>query len=511
MAIAAEFPITLAAADESAKLQRRFGRFDILFFLICTIVGVDTIASVASSGGEAFTWMLIFAAVFFVPQAMLFAELGSAFPQEGGPYMWTRLAFGHLAGAVNNVLYWVTNPVWLGGTLAISAVAAVEIFFNNGKTLSTPMFFVVTLVFIWISVLAAVLSFGIGKWLPTAGAFARFLLLGFFSLSVVLYAAKHGAHGLSAGGYSPTYAGFVGLVALLLFNYVGFELPNSAGGEMRDPQKDVPYAIVRSGIASFLLYAVPVGGILIVLPSTQVTNFGGFVDAIQRVFTVYGGSIASDGTPHLTGAGHALGDICAILFILCLLTSGVTWIMGSDRALAVSGYDGAAPRFLGVINARYGTPVRVNILSGIVSTITLVLAHQITSGNSAKFFGAVLGVTISTTLVSYLLIYPALWKLRVSHPDVPRPYKMPAYKALTVVLMVLLTVTVVQIIAPGTGSHWFGADFAPDGWNHGERVTYALTQIIPVLCFAVVGILFYFAGTKTRRETVATESARSSI
>jgi len=103
------------AAEERAKLQRHFGRFDILFFLICTIVGVDTIATVAQGGGEAFTWMMVFALIFFVPQALLFAELGAAFPQEGGPYMWTRMAFGHLAGAVNNFLYWITNPVWIGG------------------------------------------------------------------------------------------------------------------------------------------------------------------------------------------------------------------------------------------------------------------------------------------------------------------------------------------------------------------------------------------------------------
>ena len=131
----------------------------------------------------------------------------------------------------------------------------------------------------------------------------------------------------------------------------------------------------------------------------------------------------------------------------------------------MSGYDGAAPRFLGVINDRYGTPVRVNILSGIVSTITLVLAHQITSGNSAKFFGAVLGVTISTTLVSYLLIYPALWKLRSKSPEVPRPYRMPWHRFLTIVLMVLLAFTVVQLVAPGAPFDWFGSDVRPDGWK----------------------------------------------
>ena len=51
-------------------MQKHFGRFDILFFLVCTIVGVDTIATVAQGGGEAFTWMMIFAVVFFVPQAL---------------------------------------------------------------------------------------------------------------------------------------------------------------------------------------------------------------------------------------------------------------------------------------------------------------------------------------------------------------------------------------------------------------------------------------------------------
>src|ERR1700735_2345070 len=161
---------TAAAAKESAKLQRHFGRFDILFFLICTIVGVDTIASIAGAGGEAFTWTLIYAVIFFVPQALLFAELGTAFPQEGGPYLWTRLAFGRLAGAVNNFLYWITNPVWIGGSLTASCIGAVVIFFNHGNSLSTPMTYVVALVFVWITIVSAIVSFRYGKWLPTAGA-----------------------------------------------------------------------------------------------------------------------------------------------------------------------------------------------------------------------------------------------------------------------------------------------------------------------------------------------------
>jgi glutamate:GABA antiporter len=497
------------AAEESAKLQRHFGRFDILFFLICTIVGVDTIATVAQGGGEAFTWMMVFALLFFVPQALLFAELGAAFPQEGGPYLWTRLAFGHLAGAINNFLYWITNPVWIGGSLTISCIGAVEVFFHHGSTLPTVVWYIVALAFVWISIVAAIMSFSVGKWLPTAGAWARFLLLGLFTLTVIIYAAKHGAHGLGASSYAPSAAGFVALVGVLLFNFVGFELPSSAGEEMTNPQRDVPFAIARSTIGSVVLYALPVIGILIVLPPASITNFSGFISAIQQVFTVYGGSVAASGAVTLSGAGLVLGDACALLFILCLLTSGATWIMGSDRALAVSCYDGSGPRFLGVINAKYGTPVRVNVFSGIVATIVVILAQQITSGNAAKYFDAVLGVTISTTLISYLLIYPALWKLRRSHPSTPRPFRMPAYRVLTVVLMVLVALATVQLIAPGAGYHWFGADFIPDGWTYDQRFTFLLTEAIPVLIFICVGAAFYVMGRKTREQAAAVAAARA--
>ena len=153
---------------------------------------MDTIATVAQGGGQAFTWMMVFAVVFFVPQALLFAELGSAFPEEGGPYYWTRLAFGHLAGAINNFLYWITNPVWIGGTLTITCISAVEVFFNHGANVPTAVWFIIALAFVWLSILAAIMSFSKAKWLPTAGAFARFIVLGVFTLSVIIFAVKHG-------------------------------------------------------------------------------------------------------------------------------------------------------------------------------------------------------------------------------------------------------------------------------------------------------------------------------
>ena len=280
MAVANEYVehSTEAAVEEKAKLQKHFSRFDIFFFLICTLVGLDTLGAVSNDGAQAFTWLAFLGIFFFLPYALLTAELGSTFHEEGGAYVWTKLAFGRFAAAINAVLYWLSNPIWLGGSLTILAVTTFGDFFTP---LHGAWKYVFSLCFIWFAVWAAILSFGVGKWIPTIGAWVRMGVLGFFVLTVILYAASNGVHGVSVGEFKPTWAIFIAAVPVLFFNYVGFELPNAAGDEMEDPQKDVPFTVVRAALGTFVLYGAPILAILLVLPAKQITSLGGFIDAMK--------------------------------------------------------------------------------------------------------------------------------------------------------------------------------------------------------------------------------------
>jgi amino acid transporter len=496
---------TAAAVEEKAKLRKHFGRFDMLFFLICTLVGLDTLGAVASNGAQGFTWLIFLAAVFFVPYALLTAELGSTFTEEGGAYIWVKLAFGRVVGAVAAILYWLSNPIWLGGTLTITAVTTFNDFFFNLGSVGKYIF---ALAFIWIAVWAAILSFAIGKWIPTIGAFVRVAVLAGFTLTVIIYAISHGVHGVGVGDFKPTYAIFIAAVPVLFFNYVGFELPNSAGDEMKDPQRDVPFTVLRSAVGAVLLYGLPILAILLVLPVKQVTSLGGFIDAMKTVFTVYGGhaETAKDGTvtATLTGAGKVLGDLAALAFILALLSSGTTWIMGADRSQAVAGFDGAAPRWFGRFSARWGTPVTVNLLSGAFSTIVMVLAFQLT-GNADKYFTAVLGLAISTTTIAYLFVFPAVIKLRYSHPHVHRPYRVPGGSLGVWLAGGLCTfwaaLATLALLYPGFGTSDPDSSL-PDGWA-GQRGSYELSQFIPLLVLIGLGFVFYALGAPTRRQQAA--------
>ncbi|HEV3357903.1 MAG TPA: APC family permease [Pseudonocardiaceae bacterium] len=392
-------------STQRSRLRRDFHRFDILSFLVCTLVGLDTIGSVAANGPQGLTWMIILAVVFFVPYGLLVAELGTAFPFEGGPYVWTKLAFGRLVAGVNQIMYWISNPLWVGGTLCIIAITTFQTFF---VPLPGIWKYVAGLVFIWVGVLAVLLSFRIGRWVPTIGAIARVLLLVFFAVSVVVHAVRNGVQPLSWRDFRPSYAGFIGLVPLLIFNYVGFELPSTASEEMTDAKRDVPFAVLRSGFASFPLYGGPILGILLVLPNKQIGSLSGFIDAVKSVFTAYGGSVASDGTVTLTGWGQGLASVCAGGLIIGVLTSGVTWAMGGDRGQAVACADGAGPAWFGRISPRFGTPVRVNVLSGVVATVVMVLAFALTGGSNERYFAAGLGLAVSTTFISMYSPFPHL-------------------------------------------------------------------------------------------------------
>src|SRR5215217_4218553 len=267
---------TALALEERAKLVKSLRRFDMVFFTVCAFVGLDTLGTVASNGAQGFTWLVVLAVVFVLPYALLMAEVGSAFTQEGGPYEWSKMAFGRLQGGIAAVLYWVTNPLWVGGSLAFIATEAwSDNIFSVGSSGSVGDY-VFKLLFIWFSIGVAIASPRRGKWIPNLGAFLRLFVMGFFVLTVIIYAIDHGVHGFPVADLQPTGAIFLGLAPVLLFNYVGFELGNGAAEEMQDPQRDVPLAVVRSAIIGVALYAIPIFGIILVLPPEAVSGIGGF-------------------------------------------------------------------------------------------------------------------------------------------------------------------------------------------------------------------------------------------
>ena len=268
---------------------------------------------------------------------------------------------------------------------------------------------------------------------------------------------------------------------------------------MRDAQRDVPRSIGASAIVSVGCYVLPILAILVVMPASKVSSVAGFMDAATRSFSVYG------------SAQGVLVDLAALAFIFTLLTQGAAWMMGSDRVLAAVGMDGTFPRALGVISDRFGTPVRVNLMSGVVATGFSIVAINLASGSAATTFEIVLTIAISTVLLSYLIIYPSAVRLRRLYPDVHRPFVVPGGSAGLWICTVLATGFIALgswvAVFPGTLERLLGVDYDfHDTWGvtraHFEALTLGTLAVIAAI--AVGGLVL---GALERRRQQAPAGA----
>jgi glutamate:GABA antiporter len=461
---------------ERSKLRRELGRLDAICLLIAAIVVLDTLGSVARGGAQTLVWLAVVAVLFFVPAGLVIAELGAAFPNQGGPYVWTRLAFGRHAGSLVALIYFVETPVWVGGSAAITFVAVVD---RLIVPLEGAWRVPVALAFVWATVALAVAPLRAGKRVPLAGAAAQVGLLGFFTLTVVLYAAGHGVHAPSAGDLAPSWAVFALVAPVLVYNFLGFELPSAAGEELRDPARDVPASIVRAGALTCALYAVPVLGIVLVVPADRLTGLTGFIDALATVFVVYG------------PWGGLVGALAALALLWILVANGLTWVMASSRTQAAASLDGIGPAGLGRVSARTGTPVAATLAGGLVATATTLAAFALAGNDNSRYFSVALTLSISLLALANVVVFPALVRLRRTHPARPRPFRVPGGTAGAVAASALATgwslVALGAALWPGLGTATPDAHL-PEGFA-GQRLAFTLAELVPLALVLVAAFL----------------------
>ena len=398
-----------AAAPEG--LERVLGRADLVLFTVCAILTIDTLASSAAMGVAWFSWWAITMTVFFIPYGLITAELGSAWPGEGGVYIWVREAFGPKWGSAAAWMYWINNAYWLPSVYLIFAGTFGQMFL---KTQSTWQDAGIAIAMTWVTVVVGVVRLEISKWIPNLGALVKaliFLVLGLLGMSVFLR-GRPPANEFSLAKALPRWNDTVAYLPALLYSTFGFELMSSAGGEMKHPKRDVPRVILLSGAVIAILYAFAIGGILYAVPMEKLSIVTGTWDALAALGREFG------------RAGNTAVFVLGLAFLYACVSNVVTWSLGSNRVAAVAAEEGMLPEALGRLHPRFKTPHLAFIWTGIVSTLLLV-GGALLANTQSNVFWMTFRLTALCLLLSYLLVFPAFVVLRKRRPDQPRPYRVP--------------------------------------------------------------------------------------
>ena len=475
---------------ERDKLKTSLRRVDLVFMTLAALIAIDTIAVTAAvGGGQTLVWLVVLIVVYLVPYGMIVSELGSAFPYEGGPYVWPRLAFGRLAGAYTATFYWMSNPVWVGSTVAAVVVAAVNSLILPSSPLGTWGSIAVGLGVVWACTVLSWIELRWGKWAGAIGTVVRLLTLAIFLALVVVFLIREGkpAGTVTVNDLKPTIVGFLAVIGLLQFLFVGFELSSGAAEEMSNPQKDVPKMIVRSGIIASQVTGSMILGVLLVVPGDALSKVAGFTDAYASISGVLG------------GASTAFNYLVAALVILTAISTGTVWQQGTVRVQAVAALDGAAPLWMGRFS-KGGTPVAMNILSTLIGSAFVIVVFLVARGSLETFFAVTIAVTISLTAMMYLLIFPSIIALRGKYPDRARPFRVPG-GALGMWLCVIgaeaiIVITTITLLWPGLLDNMLGQSYDITMMWGVSRGYFETVTLSIVGFFFLVTVIFWLWGKR---------------
>src|SRR5262245_22013212 len=399
------------AGGPPLALERVLGRFDLVLFTVCAILTIDTLASSAAMGAAWFSWWAITMTVFFIPYGLITAELGAAWPGEGGVYVWVREAFGPKWGSMAAWLYWINNAYWIPSVYLIFAGTFGQIFL---KTHSAWQDAGIAIILTWLTVAVGIVRLEVSKWVPNLGAVVKaliFLALGLFGLSA-LFRGHAPANDISPSNFLPKWNDTLAYLPTLLYSTFGFELMSSAGEEMKNPQRDVPRVILWSGALIAVLYSFAIGGILFAVPIDKLSIVTGTWDALAVLGKEWG------------RAGDTVVFLLGIGFLYACVANVVTWSLGANRVAAVAAEEGVLPAALGRLHPRFKTPHLAFVAMGIVSTVLLV-GGALLSNSQSNIFWMTFRLSALFLLLCYLLVFPAFLVLRQRRPDQPRPYRLP--------------------------------------------------------------------------------------
>jgi len=426
--------VNRAASGGTLDAQPKvFGLFSMVLFSVSAILVADTVASSAAMGVQGLGFWIVLGLLFFIPYGFVTAELGSAWPDEGGIYVWVKEAFGPAWGTVTSWMYWVNVALWAPSVFVLF-VGSLEVAF--GVDVSPLWECIIVIGMVWAIVLIGILPLSWSKFVPNLSAAVKVIVLAGLGAMGVAYAAKNGtANSFALDQWVPSWnEDSLSFLPIVIYSYMGFELMSSAGGAIKEPKRDVPKMIVLAGAAILAVYTFATFGILAAIKTEDVSIVTGIVDALQLQFDAV-----------LSGWSW-LFDLVVVGLLFTFFGNMVTWSIGANQTIGATGLDKTAPGVFGHVNRRFGTPDYAFVLMGVIATAITVVAYAL-DPDQANVFWTLFALSSIVFLMPYLLMFPALLVLRRKQPDKPRPYVIPGGAAGAWVSAVLCELGIILTVA----------------------------------------------------------------
>jgi len=417
-------PVTEQASGTAPALRRELGRWDLTAIGINQVIGGAVFAmpaSVAALAGGWSPYLIVAVGVASLMIAATFAEVGSRFDATGGPYLYTKVAFGRFPAFEIGWMQWFTRVASWASVINV-LVTSLGYYWPvvTAGAARTALMTAIIAALAFINVLGirqsawVVNTLTIGKLVPLA----LFVAFGLPAVDPSRLAA----------GALPPMSNLSNSALLLIFAFGGYEVVPVPAGESKDPRRAVPFALIMTIVV-----------VTIVLALAQVVSLGTLPD------------LPASKTPLADAAKIVMGVAGAALItvgaVLSTLGNNMGQALSGSRSLFALAEQGDLPRVFARVSARFGTPIVAILFTAAVSLVLAVSGSFATMAQASAVSRLVVYVA---TCASALRLRSAAFAGRVAGPTlrVPLGPVIPVI-AIGVALTILLGASGPQLRAGG--------------------------------------------------------------
>jgi len=394
------------------KKQRPINVFMLAMINVAALINIANISVSAKYGFSSIFFLMVSSLFFFIPIAMISAELATGWPQRGGVYIWIKEALGDNFGFLGIWLQWIENVIWYPTALSFAAVSFAYIF--NPSLAQNKIYIMSTIIGVfWISTIVNFFGMTISGWISTICAIFGTIIPG--ALIIILAASwlilGHPSQiSFTIKSFFPDFSSFsqFALLSGILMSLSGLEMSAVHAKEVKNPAKNYPISILISVIIVITILSLGALSIAIVIPAKNIELPAGAIEALSNFLHAYN-------LPNFTS------------FIAFFITIGAlgmisTWVIGPIKGMYATAEHGDLPIILQKLN-KHQAPVNLLILQAIIVTI-LTLVFLFTPTVSSSYW-ILLNLTAHLYQIMYILMFISAIVLRYKKPKIKRAYKIP--------------------------------------------------------------------------------------
>jgi len=395
------------APESRPELGRQIGLLTAASVVVANVIGsgiFTTSGFIARDLGDPAALLLVWAVggILALAGALSYSELGAAMPEAGGEYVYLREAYSPLVGFLSG---WMSFFIGFSGAIGSTALLFSHYLahFIPSVEPPAPAGIALSVGLVWVLTLVHVAGVGPG------GAVQRILTIAKVAAIVILIVAGFAFGTGDPGNFSSTGRAAWGLfpvsLVFVMFSYSGWNAAAYLAGEIRNPGRNLPLALILGTLVVTALYLGLNAFYVYALPIPEMAG----VQAIAEKTSV-------------TAMGEVAAHMVASVVMLAILGSISAMVLAGPRVYFAMSRDGVFPRMFAAVDPRFGTPARAIALQSAWTTVLILVASLYP--NALENLIAYTGFAL--VLFSALAV-AAVFVLRVRRPDLPRPYRVPGY------------------------------------------------------------------------------------